>query len=159
MNWNRKGLFADCAQLNYELLENVARQFHRKDRLSALTEINVTPLIDLAFALLIIFMITTPLLEQTIELNLPSESQNQQASERETFQSVSLDAKGSYYWGEQRVAPERLGELLDSLAQDSEPPILSIRADAGLPYQKVITLIDMIKQRKLTKISLDTKVD
>ncbi|MEC7609969.1 MAG: biopolymer transporter ExbD, partial [Verrucomicrobiota bacterium] len=46
----------------------MARNFHRKDRLSALTEINVTPLIDLAFALLIIFMITTPLLEQTIAL-------------------------------------------------------------------------------------------
>ncbi|MEC8330086.1 MAG: biopolymer transporter ExbD, partial [Verrucomicrobiota bacterium] len=44
----------------------MARNFHRKDRLSALTEMNVTPLIDLAFALLIIFMITTPLLEQTI---------------------------------------------------------------------------------------------
>ena len=48
----------------------MARNFHRKDRLSALTEINVTPLIDLAFALLIIFMVTTPLLEQTIDVKV-----------------------------------------------------------------------------------------
>ena len=44
------------------------------------------------------------------------------------------------------------------MAMDPAPPVLSIRADANLPYQKVITVIDMVKQRKLTKISLDTKV-
>ena len=44
------------------------------------------------------------------------------------------------------------------MAMDPEPPVLSIRADSQLPYQNVITVVDMIKQRKLTKISLDTKV-
>ena len=63
----------------------MARNFHRKDRLSALTEINVTPLIDLAFALLIIFMITTPLLEQTIELDLPIETNKDQSQDRDDF--------------------------------------------------------------------------
>jgi biopolymer transport protein ExbD len=45
------------------------------------------------------------------------------------------------------------------MAMDPAPPVLSIRADAQLPYQRVVTLIDMIKQRKLSKISLDTKVE
>jgi len=137
----------------------MARSFHRKDRLSALTEINVTPLIDLAFALLIIFMITTPLLEQTIEVNLPVEAAKSRASEREEFQSVSIDRDGRYFWGRDQVSPEKLGELLDGMATEPDPPVLSIRADAALPYQRVITVIDMIKQRKLSKISLDTKVD
>jgi biopolymer transport protein ExbD len=137
----------------------VARKFHRKDRLSALTEINVTPLIDLAFALLIIFMITTPLLEQTIEVNLPVEAAKSQASEREDFQSVSIDSAGLYYWGDQQVSLQQLGDLLDTMAMDPAPPVLSIRADSQLPYQRVITVIDMIKQRKLSKISLDTKVE
>lgn len=137
----------------------MARKFHRKDRLSALTEINVTPLIDLAFALLIIFMITTPLLEQTIEVDLPVESPSSQAVEREVFQSVSIDKQGRYFWGEQAVSPAQLADLLDSFSQQADPPVLSIRADAALPYQRVITVIDMIKQRKLSKISLDTKVD
>lgn len=137
----------------------MARQFHRKDRLSALTEINVTPLIDLAFALLIIFMITTPLLEQTIQLDLPVESVSTQTIEREPFQSISIDATGRYFWGEQAVNANQLGDLLDSLALETDPPVLSIRADSKLPYQLVITVIDMIKQRKLSKISLDTKVD
>ncbi|MGB0335309.1 MAG: ExbD/TolR family protein [Opitutales bacterium] len=137
----------------------MARQFHRKDRLSALTEINVTPLIDLAFALLIIFMITTPLLEQTVDLNLPVETAKPQAEDREDFQSVSIDQGGLYYWGDQQVSEQQLSDLLDTMAMDPAPPVLSIRADAQLPYQRVVTLIDMIKQRKLSKISLDTKVE
>lgn len=137
----------------------MARKFHRKDRLSALTEINVTPLIDLAFALLIIFMITTPLLEQTIEVNLPVEAAKSQAEEREDFQSLTIDRVGLYYWGDQQVSEQQLADLLDNMAMDPTPPVLSIRADAQLPYQRVITVVDMIKQRKLSKISLDTKVD
>jgi biopolymer transport protein ExbD len=137
----------------------MARNFKRKDRLSALTEINVTPLIDLAFALLIIFMITTPLLEQKIEVNLPVEAAKSQPEDREDFQSISIDKSGNYFWSDEPVSIVQLGDLLDTMAMDRAPPVLSIRADASLPYQKVITVVDMIKQRKLSKISLDTKVE
>ncbi len=137
----------------------MARNFHRKDRLSALTEINVTPLIDLAFALLIIFMITTPLLEQTISVNLPVEAAKPQPEDREDFQAVAIDQNGRYFWGEEQVSEQQLADLLDTMAMDPAPPVLSIRADAGLPYQRVITVIDMIKQRNLSKISLDTKAE
>ena len=137
----------------------MARSFHRKNRLDALTEINVTPLIDLAFALLIIFMITTPLLEQTIEVNLPVESVNPQPEDRADFQAISIDAVGRYYWSDERVTEQQLADLLDTMAMGPAPPVLSIRADSQLPYQKVITVIDMIKQRNLSKISLDTKVE
>jgi biopolymer transport protein ExbD len=136
----------------------MARKFQRKDRLSALTEINVTPLIDLAFALLIIFMITTPLLEQTVDLNLPVETSKPQPEDRVDFQSISIDRAGNYYWGKEKVTGEQISDLLDTLSMDPVPPVLSVRADAQLPYQHVITLVDMIKQRKLSKISLDTKV-
>jgi len=137
----------------------VARNFHRKDRLSALNEINVTPLIDLAFALLIIFMITTPLLEQTIELDLPVEAVKAQSSEREEFQTISINREGLYFWGVEEVSIVQLGDLLDATGSDPSPPVLSVRADASLQYQSVITVIDMIKQRDLSKISLDTKAD
>ena len=119
----------------------------------------MTPLIDLAFALLIIFMITTPLLEQTIEVSLPVEAVKSQPEERADFQSISIDKAGDYYWTDAKVTIVELGDLLDTVAMDPAPPVLSIRADASLPYQKVITVVDMIKQRKLSKISLDTKVE
>ena len=125
----------------------------------ALTEINVTPLIDLAFALLITFMITTPLLEQTIEVDLPLESSKNQSSRPDDFQSISIDSTGRYYWGDQLVSSLQLGDLLDTLSSDPAPPVLNIRADSRLPYQRVIAVIDMIKQRNLSRISLDTRVE
>jgi biopolymer transport protein ExbD len=70
-----------------------------------------------------------------------------------------LDRSGNYYWGDEPLDQAALAQRLDILAMESDPPVLSIRADAQLPYQAVITVVDMIKQRKLSKISLDTKVE
>lgn len=138
----------------------MARTFRRKERLSAMSEINMTPLIDLAFALLIIFMITTPLMEQAIELELPQEEQKQQnRDDAPELQVISVDAKGRYFWGDEAVEAERLKELLGGLSVRSPETVLSIRADRRLPYQNVITLIDIIKQQGLTKIDLPTQVE
>ena len=137
----------------------MARTFHRKERLGALSEINVTPLIDLAFALLIIFMITAPLLEQTIALELPLETQNPQSPElRELFQSISLTADGKVYWGDRSVSREELSGLLEDLAARPDRPVIHLRADATMQYQGVVDVIDLIKQNDLTAISLDTRV-
>lgn len=137
----------------------MARSFHRRERLSAMSEINMTPLIDLAFALLIIFMITTPLLEQTIPLQLPLEAQTPQTPPPEqTIQIISINAEGLIFWGDESVSTERLDELLGSLTARRDPPVLHIRADASLQYQRVIDVVELIKRNQLTKISLDTQV-
>ncbi len=138
----------------------MARTFQRKERLSAVSEINVTPLIDLAFALLIIFMITAPLLEQSISLELPVESpKNQGQSTEPRYRTISIDREGIYYWNTRPVTLEELSGLLENLSANPAPPVLNIRADAGLPYQQVITLIDLIQEKNLSEISLDTQVD
>ncbi len=137
----------------------MARTFKRKERLSALSEINVTPLIDLAFALLIIFMITAPLLEQTISLELPVESpKTQDPSAEPRFQTISIDGQGIYYWNTRPVTLVELSGLLENLSRQPNPAVLNIRADAALPYQKVISLIDLIQENNLSEISLDTQV-
>jgi biopolymer transport protein ExbD len=136
------------------------RSFRRQSRLAALSEINVTPLIDLAFALLIIFMITTPLLEQTIALQLPSEEQrDERAPREERYRNISIDAAGQLYWGKRPVTAQDLQTLLDGLAASAQPPVLHIRADGRIPYQQVIDVLDLIKQAGLSRISLDTAVD
>ncbi len=128
-------------------------------RLSAVTTINMTPLIDLAFALLIIFMIATPLLEQTVPLNLPLENANPRSAREEIeFQTISVTQDGQLFWGNAAVDLETLDKNLERLAIQTNPPVLNIRADARLPYQKVIEVIDLIKQNNLEKISLDTQV-
>lgn len=128
-------------------------------RLSAVTTINMTPLIDLAFALLIIFIIATPLLEQSIPLNLPLENSNpRSAKEDVAFQNISITQDGQVFWGTTPVDQETLARNLELLSGMIDPPVLNIRADARLQYQKVIDVIDLIKQNNLEKISLDTQV-
>jgi len=134
------------------------RKFDVRNRLNALTEINVTPLIDLAFALLIIFMIATPLLEQTIPINLPAEAAKPQREVDLPIQVLSIDAQGRFYWGAIPVSDSEMAERLGRLSSDGEQPILRIRADKQLPYYRVIQLIDFVKQHDLVKISLDTEV-
>ncbi len=134
------------------------RKFHKKNRLTALTEINVTPLIDLAFALLIIFMIATPLLEQTIPINLPGEVSKPQLDVKNDIQVVSISRQGELYWGSKKVTEAEMKVLLQETSKADVVPVLRIRADKELPYESVIGLIDLIKQNNLVKISLDTEI-
>lgn len=124
-----------------------------------MTELNVTPLMDLAFSLLIIFMISTPLLEQTIPINLPKQDKNA-ASERPEikFQVISITKSGQIYWGKQPVDMNELDRLLGLLANEKEPPAISLRGDFSLPYQKIVDVIDAVKRHNLTKLHLDTEV-
>ena len=120
---------------------------------------NVTPLMDLAFSLLIIFMISTPLLEQTIPVNLPKQDANSASVRPDIdFQLITIKADGQIYWGKQSVDLVELNSLLASLSKTQDPPAISLRADRNLIYQKVIDVIDAIKRHNLTKLHLDTEV-
>jgi len=123
----------------------------------------VTNLIDLGFILLIIFMIASPLIqqEQTIPINLPSESKSPQAKPDKDvrFVTVSIDGKGFYYM-DQRPASMSFGDLkmrLKALAADPKPPVIRIRADAKLPYEKIVQLMDELKKNNLLKFTFDTQ--
>ncbi len=137
----------------------MSRRFHRKERLPALTEINVTPLIDMAFALLIIFMISAPLLEQSIDIDLPVESPQPLTHERITFHTIAIDRDGQYFWDGRPLTREQLGIALDGVAAETDLPVISIRGDSARPYQDIIAVIDMLRQRELSRISLETQAD
>ena len=124
-----------------------------------MTELNVTPLMDLAFSLLIVFMISTPLLEQTIPVNLPKQDANSASARPDIdFQLITIKADGQIYWGKQPVDLVELNSLLASLSKTQDPPAISLRADRNLIYQKVVDVIDAIKRNNLTKRHLDTEV-
>lgn len=134
-------------------------KFRTRSGLAAMTELNVTPLMDLAFSLLIIFMISTPLLEQTIPINLPKQEENPSNARPEIeFQVISINAKGQIYWGKQPVDMVELNSLLESMSKMPDPPAISFRGDFSLPYQKIVDVIDAIKRHNLTKLHLDTEV-
>lgn len=141
----------------------MARIIRRQRQIAPISELNLTNLIDLGFTLLIIFMIATPLIhqEQAIQVNLPTESSRAQVKpERNlTFQSVSINREGQYFWGNRQVSVPELSSLLANEANLPEPAVIRIRADATVPYQKVISLVDVIKQHHLTKITFDTQTN
>jgi biopolymer transport protein TolR len=139
----------------------MARTFRQRRQMHAVSELNVTNLLDLAFVLLIIFMISTPLItqEQTIPINLPSESKSpqQKPDPDVTFQQISIDRQGAYYFGSDRVTLSDLQGRLRRLAAQGKPPVIKIRADLTLQWQQVVQLMDELKKAELTKISFDTQ--
>lgn len=135
----------------------MARSFHRKRSLEPNSELNVTALIDLGFALLIIFMISTPLIEkeQVMEVDLPVSSQS---SDQAVPKSVDITVLIDGY----RVDGNLLGEPdleaeLARLATLGKAPVISIRGDANTPYQRIMRLMDLLKEYELSKIHFATK--
>ena len=136
----------------------MARDFRRRNKLAVISELNVTPLIDLAFSLLIIFMITTPVIEQYNRINLPEQSSNSSKPPPANDQFITIDVTGAYFWGKEPVGEVELKARLDSLSKgQGSLPTIHIRGDRSLPYQKVIDVVNLLKERNLTKLSLDTR--
>lgn len=137
----------------------MARDFRRKNKLTVISELNVTPLIDLAFSLLIIFMITTPVIEQYNRINLPEQSSvSKQPPPPIDDQYITIDEQGFYFWGKEPVAESELKARLDEISlSEKTAPTIHIRGDRALPYQKVINVVNLLKERNLTKLSLDTR--
>ena len=135
----------------------MARSFHRKKQLQAVSELNVTALIDLGFALLIIFMISTPLIEveKVLEVDLPVADNGSDRSPAESVTIVIL--RGGYQMNGSQITALELDRELERYGQMGDPPTVYIRADADAAYQNVASVIDLLKKYRLKKFGLDTR--
>lgn len=132
------------------------RRFSQRSHLVTLSEINITPLLDLAFVLLIIFIITTPLLTQSIELHLPRGGHSEKQIRKSDIRTVEISSAG-YYKFEARQTP--LGEIISSLAEDSRSNpnlVVYIRADKDCRYDLVAQLLDGCQKHGISRYSLRT---
>ena len=141
----------------------MARNFRRHRASQPISDLNVTNLIDLAFILLVVFMIATPLIqqEQTIPVNLPTVSKSQQikVDKDDRFVAVAVDAKG--YYVDNRTTPVTLAELRSRLrgyAAETKPPVIRIRGDAAIPYQRVAELFNEVQKAGLTRFTIDSQI-
>jgi biopolymer transport protein ExbD len=133
------------------------RRFSQRSYLVTLSEINITPLLDLAFVLLIIFVITTPLLEQSINLKLPRGGQPDKFVNKRDIRTVEISNTGVYALDKQRML---FNELLARLAADfrANPNlIIYIRADEDGPYKNVAALFDGCQRYGITRYSIRTE--
>jgi len=121
-----------------------------------MSEINMTPLIDVMLVLLVIFIISAPLMASSLKLDLPK-SDAAAASSAPAFLAVALDAKGQLFIGEAPATPAQLTEQARSAARRDAATEVQLRADAAVPYGRVAELIDLLQQAGLTRIGFVTE--
>ena len=132
------------------------RRFSQRGHLVTLSEINITPLLDLAFVLLIIFIITTPLLEKGLELKLPHAGGQPEQVKKSDIRTVEISRAGYYLYNHQ---PTPLPVIFKRLASDfrANPElVVHIRADRDCRYELVASLIDGCQHNGITRYSLRT---
>jgi biopolymer transport protein ExbD len=135
------------------------RRYSQRQSLSTLSEINITPLLDLAFVLLIIFMITTPLLENSMNLVIPSSGATNPPINSSQVQTLSIDRSQTIRFNNQVVALETLTTQLIQLKQANPDVAIVIRPDRELPVQKLIALMDTLRRAQITKVGIATKAE
>jgi len=135
------------------------RRYSQRQSLSSLSEINITPLLDLAFVLLIIFMITTPLLENSMNLIIPSSGVKNPGVTSSRVQTISIDRNEAIRLNNQAVDLESLGDRLRELKQANSEVSVVIRPDRDLPVQKLIVLMDALQRAQIMKVGIATRAD
>ena len=135
------------------------RRYSQRNNLSTLSEINVTPLLDLAFVLLIIFMITTPLLENSVNLVIPSSGATNPPITPSQVQTVSIDRTEVIKFNNEIVDATSLTQRLIELKRANPDVAVVVRPDRELPVQRLITLMDALQRAEITKVGIATKAD
>ena len=124
---------------------------------TAMAVLNVTPLLDLAFVLLIIFIITTPLLENSVAVQLPTASSHVTPPvDPKSIRTVSIDAQGQIYLENQPVDLATLEQELIAFREATPDAAVVVRGDRALRYQQVMDVYDVLQRAKIERMHLDT---
>jgi len=120
------------------------RRSKRMRRLPAVNDLPMTPLIDTAFTLLIIFMVTAPMMQNSLKINLPKASQSTGSADTNRRLVVSIDGKGQTFIDDQLVAARQLSQEIGARIATLTDKTVLVRADKSLVYDKVIQVIDQV---------------
>jgi len=121
-----------------------------------LSDINVTPLVDVMLVLLVIFIITAPLMASSIKLDLPRTDAGK-PNEMPKFVSLVVDASGQVFLNDQPVSNDGLAAGLARAAADSRDTEVQLRADQTVPYGKVVELMGIANKAGLSRIGFVTE--
>jgi len=133
------------------------RRYSDRNNLTALAELNVTPLLDLAFVLLIIFMITTPLIENSMDLVVPTSTTAKAEVKPSEVQIVSIDRNDVLKLNEIEITPEALEQKLAELKAQNPNVAVAVRPHNELPVQKFIAVMDILKRVGIAKVGIMTR--
>jgi biopolymer transport protein TolR len=128
--------------------------FGRLERTKApepMSDINVTPLVDVMLVLVVIFIITAPLLASSLRLDLPKSDAAQQG-EAPRFVTIGLDKAGQLYLNDQPVTAQQLAERLDVTGKANPETEVQLRADRAVPYGRVVEVMGVAQKAGLNRI-------
>jgi len=128
----------------------------QEDSEEVMSEINMTPLVDVMLVLLIIFIITIPVMKHSVNVDLPRASNQPEAAKPETIR-LSVAADGSYFWNENRIEDAALEPMLAQNAAKEPQPELHIRGDREVRYERVAQAMAAAQQAGLKKIGFITE--
>lgn len=131
-----------------------SRRFRRKST-SLMTEINITPFVDVMLVLLVIFMVTTPLMQSGVAIDLPKESVGSLEIQEENI--VSLRKDGSIFFNDKRITHKDLDDKLRKIVAVSPKAQVYLRADKGLAYGSVMKAMGTIKKAGVERLGMVTE--
>ena len=129
----------------------------RKRSARHINEINMTPLIDLTFLLLITFIITMPAMEQGISVRLPQGRTDVLPKEKSNV--VTIDASGNIYLNNREITVDDLDQTLGGMAVDNPELAVLVRGDERLEYGQIIRIMKILYKHKITRMALVTLAD
>jgi len=133
------------------------RRISQRSGLVTLSEINITPLMDLAFVLLIIFVITTPLLEQGLSLQLPQGGTPDRPLEKNDIQTVEVSPQGVYMLGRTVTSLDDIERRLVYAFRTNPDLLVYIRADGEGAFKHVAAILDRCERNGISRVSLRTE--
>lgn len=133
------------------------RRVSQRQGLVTLSEINITPLLDLAFVLLIIFVITTPLLEQGLDLRLPDGGTPDKPIEKSDIATLEVSPQGIYVLGGKAMRLQDIERWLSAQYRANPRLVVYVRADGEGAFKHVAAILDSCERLGITRLSLRTK--
>jgi biopolymer transport protein ExbD len=128
---------------------------------SSLTELNITPLLDLVFVLLVIFIITTPQMMNNLEMNLPSGKPPTPQNEKPKINNIVVDSRGTFLNDELvtvAALKDKLQQLkVDQFNADQTDLSVVVKGADDVDYQNMVNVLDVLQQLDITKIGLATE--
>ena len=122
---------------------------------SSLADINVTPFVDVVLVLLIIFMLTAPILQSGIEVNVPKTRTVKEITEERLV--ITIDRSQRVYLGNDPININQIGPRLRARLRDPGRQSIFLRADQNVPFGAFATVMDTVKQAGITNVSIVTE--
>ena len=131
-------------------------RLQRSPSAQPMSDINMTPLIDVMLVLLVIFMITAPLMTSSLKLDLPK-AEGAKPTDAQQFVTLSIDTQGRFFWGDEQVQVDTLRLRVREAAVRNPSTEVQLRADKTVPYGRVAELIGVVQEGGLSRVGFVTE--